>query len=117
MAFFTIGANTVHKWAHADHHGSVLQFLQKYHIVLNPQHHQVHHTLPHDAYYCISCGWMNPVLRAINFWRGMERLLGALGFVNQRLAETDVGQAGSAIFLADRGGDDTSGLITHPRML
>ncbi len=32
----------------------------------------VHHTAPRDKYYCITVGWMNPVLDKIRFFRFLE---------------------------------------------
>jgi plasmanylethanolamine desaturase len=68
----TFGTNQFHKWAHQDEVGPVVGFLQRHHVVLNPKHHDRHHTRPYDQAYCITTGWMNPLLRAVRFFRGVE---------------------------------------------
>ncbi|MCR9144855.1 MAG: fatty acid desaturase family protein [bacterium] len=78
---FSCLANQVHKWAHTpqDELSGMVRWLQKHHLVLNPEHHELHHTKPFDTNYCISCGWMNPVLEWTRFFRGMEKLLSFFG--------------------------------------
>jgi ubiquitin-conjugating enzyme E2 variant len=78
---FSCLANQVHKWSHADAASvpAVVRLLQRHHLILNPDHHQLHHTSPFDTNYCISCGWMNPVLEMTRFFRRAERLLGLFG--------------------------------------
>ena len=68
----TFGTNQFHKWAHQEDVGPVVAFLQRHHLVLNPRHHDVHHTRPYDQAYCITTGWLNPLLRAIRFFRTVE---------------------------------------------
>jgi plasmanylethanolamine desaturase len=50
----------------------VVKLLQNLHLILPPRDHHIHHTSPHDEYYCITNGWMNPFLERINFWKHME---------------------------------------------
>ena len=80
---FTIGGtvltNQFHKWSHLDTPPLWIRTLQKGKIILGIVHHDVHHTKPFDTFYCITNGWMNPILDRINFWRGMEKLLGWCG--------------------------------------
>ncbi|MEQ9365920.1 MAG: fatty acid desaturase CarF family protein [Leptospirales bacterium] len=78
---FSVLANQVHKWSHTPRAElpGIVQWLQKHHLILNPEHHQLHHTKPFDTNYCISCGWMNPVLEWTRFFRGMEKLLALFG--------------------------------------
>lgn len=78
---FSVLANQVHKWSHAPQTelSGIVRWLQKHHLILNPEHHQLHHTQPFDTNYCISCGWMNPILEWTRFFRGMERLLAVFG--------------------------------------
>jgi len=68
----TFGTNQFHKWAHQEEVGPVVAFLQKHNVILNPRHHGVHHAHPYDQHYCITTGWMNPLLRAIRFFRFAE---------------------------------------------
>ena len=68
----TFGTNQFHKWAHMDVPPPFVSLLQKLRIILNPGHHSIHHTAPYEKHYCITVGWLNPLLTGTKFWRGME---------------------------------------------
>jgi len=72
LALFVLATNQFHKWAHADHPPRVARPLQRFGLILSPRHHAIHHAVPHDTHYCITVGWMNPVLNKLHFFRGME---------------------------------------------
>lgn len=76
------GTNQFHKWAHQEKVGPLVAFLQRCHLILNPRHHDIHHTYPFQHHYSITTGWMNPILRATRFYRALEwaisRLTGAV---------------------------------------
>ena len=55
-----------------------LRLLQRFHLVLPPEHHQVHHAAPFDTYYSITTGWLNWPLAKIGFYRHAERLITAV---------------------------------------
>ncbi len=67
--------NQFHKWSHDPAPGLLVRSLQRLHLILPPAHHDVHHTPPHDGYYCITTGWLNRPLAAIGFWSRLERLV------------------------------------------
>jgi plasmanylethanolamine desaturase len=71
-SWFLFASNQFHKWAHADRPPWVARFLQRWHLILPPTHHDIHHATPHDKYYCITVGWMNPVLSWLRFYRVLE---------------------------------------------
>jgi plasmanylethanolamine desaturase len=76
--FFTMGVfmtNQFHKWAHMDDAPAYILFLQRIGLILGKEHHDVHHTSPHDTYYCITCGWMNPILQKLRFFETLESVL------------------------------------------
>lgn len=75
MTMFVLFTNQIHKWAHAENPNKLIYFLQKYRILLNPEHHKIHHTVPYNKYYCITTGWMNPVLTYFQFFPRMERFI------------------------------------------
>lgn len=75
----TVLTNIFHKWAHAEEPSRLACALQKSRLVLTPQHHQNHHTQPFNTNYCITNGWLNPVLERIRFFRGLEYTLGKFG--------------------------------------
>jgi len=73
-ALFVFCTNQFHKWAHTKNPAGWVRLLQRAHLILSPEHHVVHHTAPRDKYYCITVGWMNPVLDKIRFFRFMEAI-------------------------------------------
>jgi ubiquitin-conjugating enzyme E2 variant len=54
-----------------------IALLQDYHIILSRKSHQIHHHTPFDRYYCITTGWLNPLLGAIGFWKRLENAITA----------------------------------------
>jgi len=74
-AFFVFCTNQFHKWAHTKNPAPWVRLLQRAGLILSPEHHVVHHTSPRDKYYCITVGWMNPVLDKIHFFRFCEAVI------------------------------------------
>ncbi|CAF3855867.1 unnamed protein product [Rotaria sp. Silwood2] len=76
LAIFVSMTNQFHKWSHT-YFGlpSYITFLQRYHIILPRKHHRIHHVVPHDTYFCITTGWLNWPLEAINFWSSLETII------------------------------------------
>jgi ubiquitin-conjugating enzyme E2 variant len=68
-------ANQLHLWAHTERAPALVRWLQRCRIILSPDAHAAHHRAPNTRAYCISTGWLNPVLDASGFWRGLERLV------------------------------------------
>ncbi len=69
----------IHKWAHAAERPWLIRACQRTRAFLSPGHHSQHHSGPHLTHYCITTGWMNPLLDGIGFFRKLERLLLKLG--------------------------------------
>jgi len=67
--------NQIHKWAHTLKPNGAIRFLQEIKFVLSRKDHQIHHHTPFDRYYCITTGWLNPLLGSISFWKRMENLI------------------------------------------
>ncbi|MCH1910532.1 fatty acid desaturase family protein [Leptospira noguchii] len=67
--------NQIHKWAHQDSPSTFVIILQKYKLILGPKHHGVHHTPPHDTYFCITTGWLNPILKYVKFYEILRWML------------------------------------------
>ena len=65
--------NEIHKSAHRDKVCRPVAWLQRTGLILSPAHHAVHHAAPFDRRYCISAGWLNPLIDAIGFFRALER--------------------------------------------
>jgi hypothetical protein len=72
----TVATNQFHKWAHQESPSAFARWLQRKRLVLEPQHHKLHHTQPFDVNYCITNGWLNPILNRLKFFRRLEAALG-----------------------------------------
>jgi hypothetical protein len=77
LALFVVATNQFHKWAHTDSPPRYALALQRWGLILSKPHHDIHHAAPHDRHYCITVGWMNPLLNRIKFFRRAEALVGA----------------------------------------
>ena len=77
-AFFVFCTNQFHKWAHADQAPRVARMAQRLGIILRPSHHDIHHAAPHDKYYCITVGWLNPILAKLRVFRALEWVIGLI---------------------------------------
>jgi len=75
MALFAVATNQFHKWAHADEPPAAARWLQRWGLILSPRHHDIHHAAPLDKHYCITVGWLNPLLNRIRFFRTAEWLI------------------------------------------
>ncbi len=75
MCLFVMGTNQFHKWAHQDQPPLLVVALMKAHLILETKHHDKHHTPPFDRYYCITSGWLNPLLDKVQFFKRFEQLI------------------------------------------
>jgi ubiquitin-conjugating enzyme E2 variant len=75
----TVATNQFHKWAHQESPSAFARWLQRKRLVLEPAHHKLHHTQPFNMNYCITNGWLNPVLNKLKFFRRLEATLGVFG--------------------------------------
>ena len=69
----------IHKWAHTAEPPRWVRALQRSRFFLSPEHHSKHHSGSHRSHYCITTGWLNPVLDTTGFFRHTEWLLARLG--------------------------------------
>jgi ubiquitin-conjugating enzyme E2 variant len=78
--------NQFHKWAHFEQHelSPAIRLLQRMHLILPADHHDVHHTAPYERHYCITSGWLNVPLNTLGFFRGVERAITAVTGVQPR---------------------------------
>ncbi len=79
MVAATVATNLFHKWAHQERPVDGVRWLQRARLVLEPRHHQLHHTEPFNMHYCITNGWLNPFLNRIGFFRKLEAMLKIIG--------------------------------------
>lgn len=75
LALFVVATNQFHKWAHQPRPPRVARVLQATGLILTRHHHDIHHAAPHDRHYCITVGWLNPLLNVVGFFRGAEWLV------------------------------------------
>lgn len=78
MMVWVFMTNQFHKWAHAESPPRLVKKLQAWNLVLPPEHHDVHHRAPHDKYYCITVGWLNPVLYHLRFFEAVQVVVARL---------------------------------------
>lgn len=74
-------ANQVHKWSHRTRveNGPIVTLAQRLWLIQSPSHHHRHHVDGKDSHYCVLTNFLNPVLDASGFWRGLEWLLRRVG--------------------------------------
>jgi len=77
-------SNQVHKWAHCANPPRAIGRLQRLGILQSSAHHAEHHKRPYAARYCTTTNFLNPVLDAVRFWRGLEWLIERFGVRVQR---------------------------------
>ncbi|MBM4343703.1 MAG: fatty acid desaturase family protein [Deltaproteobacteria bacterium] len=75
MCLFVFATNQCHKWAHEDEPPTWVAALQRWHLILDKPGHDVHHNPPFETYYCITTGWLNPLLARLDFFARAERLI------------------------------------------
>ena len=80
FAFCAIGSmtNQIHQWAHMPAPPRLIGLLQSCHVLLSRGEHAEHHAHPYDRHYCITTGWCNRPLQAIDFFRRMELAITAV---------------------------------------
>jgi hypothetical protein len=93
MSMATVATNQFHKWAHQESPSAFARWLQRKRLVLEPQHHKRHHTQPFDVNYCITNGWLNPLLNKLKFFRRLEAALACCGIKTARAKDEQNSQA------------------------
>ena len=90
LILWVLFTNQFHKWSHLDTPPPWMDRLQRWHLILPRDHHQIHHTPPYAKYYCITVGWLNEPLYRIRFFPMMEALVSAVTGLTPR--EDDIGK-------------------------
>jgi ubiquitin-conjugating enzyme E2 variant len=75
VSVLTLMTNQFHKWAHATNVPRSVALLQRLGLILTPDGHDLHHHAPFTAHYCITHGWLNPLLDRIRFFRALEHVI------------------------------------------
>jgi ubiquitin-conjugating enzyme E2 variant len=76
--------NQIHKWSHVERAPSVVRLLQNLRVILPATHHEGHHTGRHTSRYCITTGWLNPLLDRIRLFRALETAIRAISAFEPR---------------------------------
>jgi ubiquitin-conjugating enzyme E2 variant len=66
--------NSFHRWAHEAHPPRVARLLQRARLAVGPEHHAAHHRRGRDTY-CVTRGWLNPLLDRTQLFPRIERAL------------------------------------------
>lgn len=89
LALALVATNVFHGWAHARRPPRLARALQRAGLILTPARHARHHRGGHDRAYCVTSGWLNPVLDGLGFFDGLEGLVGTMARRAPRAASTD----------------------------
>lgn len=68
-----------HGWAHMDQPPPAVARLQAMGLLISKESHHHHHLAPHKTHYCITGGWLNPLLDRTRFFRHLDRVMIRLG--------------------------------------
>jgi ubiquitin-conjugating enzyme E2 variant len=66
--------NSFHRWAHEADPPRVARLLQRVRLAVGPEHHSAHHRRGRDTY-CVTTGWLNPLLDWLQLFPRIERAL------------------------------------------
>lgn len=72
FALATFATNQFHKWAHQERPAAGVRWLQATRLILSPAHHDRHHTSPYRQAFCITAGWLDPVLDRTRLFERIE---------------------------------------------
>lgn len=72
FALATFATNQFHKWAHQKRPSRIVRWLQGTGLVLSPAHHQLHHSNPYRQAFCITAGWLDPLLDRAKVFERIE---------------------------------------------
>ena len=75
LAAALFATNQLHAWAHAPSPPASVRRLQRAGLILSPDRHARHHRGAHDLAYCVTTGWLNPVLDGLRLFPLIESLV------------------------------------------
>ena len=81
LLFFTVATmatNQCHRWAHEISPGPAVRWFQRAGLILSPEMHARHHRGEFRQSYCMTTGWMNPLLDRLRFFPRLEQGIRAL---------------------------------------
>jgi sterol desaturase/sphingolipid hydroxylase (fatty acid hydroxylase superfamily) len=72
FAVATFATNQFHKWAHQEHPVAAVRWLQSTGLILTPAHHRIHHSHAYRQAFCITAGWLDPLLDRVRLFERIE---------------------------------------------
>lgn len=84
LSALVLMTNQIHKWAHTPRPPAVIRGLQRLGVLMSAEHHRAHHHGAHTVRYCITTGWMNPILDRWRFFRTAEGAIQAISGLQPR---------------------------------
>lgn len=67
-----VATNLFHAWAHAPRPPALARWLHACGLILSPARHARHHQGTHDRAYCVTSGWLNPLLDRTRFFARLD---------------------------------------------
>ena len=71
-SFAAVATNLFHAWAHAPRPPRFARLLHALALILTPARHALHHRAAHDRAYCVTSGWLNPLLDRTRFFARLD---------------------------------------------
>ena len=71
---FLFMTNQFHSWAHSPAPPKPVRWLHSTGLILTPARHAQHHCGQHDRAYCVTSGWLNPLLDRLRIFARLERI-------------------------------------------
>ncbi len=78
LSFSIVATNQFHCWAHVAAPPRWVRPLQNWGLILSPKRHALHHRTEHNQAYCVTSGWLNPLLDRYRVFARLERGLDRL---------------------------------------
>ena len=75
LALMLVATNQFHGWAHTPHPPRFVRTLHGLGLILTPERHARHHSGRRDRAYCVTSGWLNPILDGLRFFERIENLV------------------------------------------
>lgn len=88
LGLAVFATNLFHRWAHMPSPPTPVRRLQQCRLILSPEHHALHHQPAHDRAYCVTSGWLNPLMDRYRVFPTLERWIDSFHRVPAR-TETD----------------------------
>jgi ubiquitin-conjugating enzyme E2 variant len=90
-----VATNLFHAWAHSAEPPRIGRWLQARGLILTPRQHALHHRAGHDRAYCVTSGWLNPLLDRTRFFGRLDTLIERSGRPRPRSGGSALASAAS----------------------